>query len=180
MFNLLSLVFLLAITTTVVAEPVIYVCERPAWDSVKGCGPNNTYYTYAFYTDTEVVRNDIQADKKSFRYQKPEYVFAMRKGCDLNNARPKVEKFEATDNEIRFGFAQMYSQSVSAYETAKLDLETMTARLQKVKHNPELNCTAFIGEKMIASQDNLADFWNALSSLPPPRTGVTRHQQSIQ
>lgn len=178
--TLRSVFVLLAVSTAVNAEPVLYICERPAWDSVNGCGSNNTYYTYAFYTDTEAIQSEIQADKKSFRYQSPEYVFAMRKGCDIEKAQPRLEKFRATEGEISFSFAQMYSHSMSAYETAVLDLESMTATLKKATRSPELECNALIGERMIASQGNRGDFWGALNSLSTPRKAVTRHQQPVR
>ena len=179
--QILRVVFvLLAVSTAVNAEPVLYLCERPAWDAGKGCGPNNTYYTYAFYTDTEIIQSDIQADKDSFRYQLPEYVFAMRKGCDIERARPRLENFEATEGEISFNFAQMQSQSMRAYETAILDLESMTATLQKVTRSSVLKCNALVGESIIASKENMGDFWGALNSLSTPQTGVSRHQQPVR
>ena len=47
--TMLSLVF----STALLAEPVLYICERPTWGDDEGCGPNKTRYTYAFVIDSE-------------------------------------------------------------------------------------------------------------------------------
>lgn len=141
----------LILSSSVFAEPIMYICERPAWDGKKGCGPNNTYYTYGFYVDTDSF--DHLADKNSFRYKRPKYVSAMRKGCDLEGAQGSTRRFTVTDKGIDFWFSTEPSWSRSNMKL-ELDTVTMTAILSGtgVKHGRELTCEEVKGEALINSQ----------------------------
>jgi hypothetical protein len=128
-----TIVFLTLIFSSVAfAKPVTYVCERPAWEGVKGCGPNNTYYTYDLFVETD------DFDKKH-----PVYDFSMRKGCSTNKGKLLTYKYQVNEEFIEFIFNRkpqgvLKTQMLSVI---KLDRKTMKAVLTKVKHGTELTCT---------------------------------------
>lgn len=93
------------VSATAFAEPIMFICERPAWEGVTGCGPNNTYYTYGFFADTDNF--DHLENKESFRYQRPEYVIAKRKGCSLVGARGAKATFTVKEKVITFWFSEV-------------------------------------------------------------------------
>ena len=87
-----NLVFLaLFFCTAAFAKPVLYVCERPAWDGVEGCGPNNTYYTYNLFLDTD-----------DFDKRKPVYDLQMSKSCDASDADMWNYNYKIDEQAIYF------------------------------------------------------------------------------
>ena len=120
----------LALSTSAFAEPVLYVCERPAWEGKEGCGPNNTYYTYNLLVET-----------RDFDTKRPEYEFRMRKGCDASKGRRQSYPYAVLEDEIVFWFKQTANASNStAMPTIRLNRESMKAVMSRVEHSPELTC----------------------------------------
>lgn len=163
---------LLALVTsaTVFAEPIIYICERPAWEGKEGCGPNNTYYTYGFFVDTDNF--DHNTDKDSFRYRRPEYVFAGRKGCDLNGARGLEGQFTVTDDGINFWFP-LNSTGRGPFALVKLNTISMEATMKGVRHSTDLACEEVKGEA-IKAHPRLGDFgpWPSSHWMTMPASAV--------
>jgi len=126
-FVFLSLIF----CSTAFAEPVLFVCERPAWEGVEGCGPNNTYYTYNLFVETD-----------DFDKEYPIYDFQMSKSCDASKATMWNYNYRVTDEIIEFMFNQVPSGAVKAQflSTITLNRETLKAVMTKVKHGTELTC----------------------------------------
>lgn len=133
-----NLVFLtLIFSSAAFAEPVLYVCERPAWQGKEGCGPNNTYYTYNLFVET----ND-------FSKTHPVYDFQMSKSCDASNATMWSYNYIVDDETIEFFFNQVPYGRVKAQflSTIKLDRESMKAFLSNVPQGNELTCRQEPGE----------------------------------
>lgn len=126
------LVFLtLIFSSAVFAEPVLYVCERPAWGGKEGCGPNNTYYTYNLFVDTD-----------DFSKEKPIYDFQMSKSCDASKASMWNYNYKVTDDTIEFIFNMVPNGAVKSQflSTIKLDRKTLKAVMSNVSHSSELTC----------------------------------------
>jgi hypothetical protein len=123
----LALVF----SSAAFAKPVLYVCERPAWDGKEGCGPDNTYYTYNLFLDTDDFDKDL-----------PVYDFQMKKGCDASEATMWTYQYKAYDDNLEFWFNRVPhgKNSSQLISTIKLDLKTMKAHLSKVENSTELTC----------------------------------------
>jgi hypothetical protein len=119
------------------AEPVLYVCERPAWEGKEGCGPNNIYYTYNLFVDTD-----------DFHKDKPEYDFQMSKSCDASKAQMWTYTYKVSEETIVFWFNQVPAGRVHSQllSTIKLDRESLKAVLSKVEHSAELTCRKEKGE----------------------------------
>lgn len=150
-----NLVFLtLIFSSAVFAEPVLYVCERPAWSGKKGCGPNNTYFTYNLFVET----NDFSKDY-------PTYDFQMSKGCDASNSTMWNYNYIVNDETIEFFFNQVPNGAVKAQflSTIKLDRQTMKAYLSNVPKSNELTCRQEPGE-------------NRIPGTPPSRQGMKLHK----
>jgi len=133
-----NLVFLTLIFSSVAfAEPVLYVCERPAWGGKEGCGPNNTYYTYNLFVETD-----------DFNTKNPIYDFQMSKGCDASKANMWNYNYQVNDDTIEFLFNQVPNGAVKSQflSTIKLDRKTMKAVMSKVSHSSELTCRQEPGE----------------------------------
>ncbi len=131
MSKILTVILTLSFCSIALAEPVLYVCERPAWDGEKGCGPNNTYATYSMQVETDEFDN-----KYSY------YEFRGSKGCDANKGRRYKYNYKANGDVIQFAFkakpySSMYSNQVS---TITLDLDSMKAVMSRVEDSPELSC----------------------------------------
>ena len=124
------------ICSTSFAEPVVYICERPAWEGVKGCGPNNTYYTYTFQVETD----DFNGNAKD-----RVYAFDMKKGCEPPTG--KIGKaynytFQDEDNSIKF-WTQLqpnFPATSFSFSRVHLDLEFMTAVMDGVIDSQNLTC----------------------------------------
>ncbi|MCW8925101.1 MAG: hypothetical protein OQJ84_02505 [Xanthomonadales bacterium] len=112
------------------ADPVLYVCERPAWDGVDGCGPHNTYATYKLLVNT----ND-------FKKKHSEYTFRGSKGCNANRGHRYSYAYRANGDTIKFAFDPKPGSSNSVQmSTITLDLDSMKAVMSGVKESPELTC----------------------------------------
>lgn len=130
MNRILTLIAALLICSPVLAEPQLFVCERPAWDGKKGCGPNNTYATYTFLVES----TDFDKDK-------PEYVFQSGKGCDVSKKTKYRYLYVVTEDRMVFKFAELpKAPRDKLWTTITLDRETMKATLKDVEHSPELSC----------------------------------------
>jgi hypothetical protein len=132
MSRISALVLTLAFCSAALAEPVMYVCERPAWDGKDGCGPNNTYETYSMLVDTE-----------DFEDRHAKYTFRKSKGCDKDKGSKYKYSYGVKDGTIVFGFYPKPSSAAMGrgkQSTIKLDLETMTAVMSGVKDSPVLSC----------------------------------------
>lgn len=113
-----------------VADPVLYVCERPAWDGVEGCGPNNTYATYKLLVET-----------KDFEKKYSKYTFRGSRGCNADRGRRYKYDYRANGDTIKFAFNPRPGSSGTAHmSTITLDLDSMKAVMSGVKDSPELMC----------------------------------------
>ena len=120
----------LAFCSTAMADPVTYICERPAWEGKKGCGANNTYYTYR-----------LQLDTKDFEHKSPEYIFQMKKGCDASKGVKQRYHYAVNDDTIAFKFMKSpRSPSTSAWSVIYMDRDTLKATMSNVKDSPDLVC----------------------------------------
>jgi hypothetical protein len=131
-FVFLSLIF----CSTAFAEPVLFVCERPAWEGKEGCGPNNTYYTYNLFVETNDFDKEFPLDRH------PVYDFQMSKSCDASKATMWSYNYKVTDETIEFMLNLVPNGAVKArfLSTITLNRETMKAVMTKVKHSTELTC----------------------------------------
>jgi len=132
MSRIATLVLTLVFCSTAFAESVLYVCERPAWDGMEGCGPNNTYETYSMSVDTG-----------DFGNKHSKYNFRMSKGCDAKKGRRYKYDYNANDETIVFSFNAKPSSSSFGYgkmSTIKLDLDSMKAVMSGVEDSPVLSC----------------------------------------
>lgn len=130
MSRILTAVLSLTLCSIAFADPVLYVCERPAWDGVKGCGPHNTFATYKLLVET-----------KDFGKKHSEYTFRGAKGCNADRGRRYHYPFKADDHTIYFAFDPEPGRSSSVQNsTIKLDLDSMKAVMSRVDHSPELTC----------------------------------------
>ena len=112
------------------ADPVLYVCERPAWDGVKGCGPNNTYATFKLLVET----ND-------FEKKHSKYTFRGSKGCNADRGRRYKYAYKANGSSIKFAFNPRPGSSGTLQQsTITLDLDSMKALMSGVEESPELMC----------------------------------------
>jgi len=134
-FNLVFLALLFSSVTF--AEPILYVCERPAWKGKEGCGPNNTYYTYNLFVETD-----------DFGTRNPIYDFQMKKGCDASKANMWNYKYKVTDDTIQFVFNQVPIGAVKAQllSIITLDRNSLKAVMSNVPHSKELTCRQEPGE----------------------------------
>jgi hypothetical protein len=133
-----NLVFLTLIFSSVAfAEPVLYVCERPAWGGKEGCGPNNTYYTYNLFVETD-----------DFGKKNPIYDFQMKKGCDASKANMWNYNYIVTDETLQFVFNQVPNGAVKAQfiSTITLDRDSLKAVMTNVSQSKELTCRQEPGE----------------------------------
>lgn len=112
------------------ADPVLYVCERPAWDGVEGCGPNNTYATYKLLVET-----------KDFEKKYSKYTFRGSKGCNADRGRRYKYDYRANGETIKFAFnPRPGSTNTTQMSTITLNLDSMRAVMSGVKESPELMC----------------------------------------
>ncbi|MEE4294855.1 MAG: hypothetical protein V2I79_12915 [Xanthomonadales bacterium] len=120
----------LLFSASTLAESVLYVCERPAWDGKTGCGPNNTYSTHTFLVDTD-----------DFDDEKPIYVYQGGKGCDVSKKSRFRHHYAVTPENFVFKYARApRAPRDKLWATFTLDRESMTATLSKTKHASELTC----------------------------------------
>jgi len=131
MLKTLTAILTLTLCSTALAEPILYVCERPAWDGQEGCGLNNTYATYSMLLDT-----------KDFDHKYAYYTLRSSKGCDANKGRRQKYRYLANDETISFALDLKSRSSIGAgrMSTIELDLDSMKAVMSKVKDSPELTC----------------------------------------
>jgi hypothetical protein len=132
MFRISVLALALAFSSAAFAEPVLYVCERPAWEGKEGCGPNNTYETYSMLVETE-----------DFGSKHAKYTLRKSKGCDKDKGSKYKYNYTADNGTLLFAFYAKPSSAAMGQgkkSTIKLDLETMTAVMSRVKDSPVLSC----------------------------------------
>lgn len=130
MKKLITLLVALTCCSTAFAESQLFVCERPAWDGKKGCGPNNTYETYSFLVDT-----------RDFDSQKPEYVFQGGEGCDISKKAKYRYLYAVDPDTITFKFAKLpLAPRDKMWTSVTVDRQSMKATLAKVNHGSDLNC----------------------------------------
>ena len=134
----LSLLF----CTSVFAEPVMYICERPSWGNAEGCGPNNTRFTYGFLINTERFAQGIDGGGSGAKMWS--YVFAENKGCGLDGARGKTAKFRVIDDGFIFG--------LDHNRVVELHTVSMEAKIHgtAIKHSPYMTCEEVKGEAIAA------------------------------
>ena len=128
---------MLSFCATTFAEPVVYVCERPAWDGVKGCGPNNTYYTYRIFVETD-----------DFDHKSPVYELQMSNRCDASRAARWSYNYKVTEETLSFWFKRVPNAPTHGQisSTIKIDRESMRSTMSNVKNSRELNCRQEVGE----------------------------------
>ena len=122
-------ILVLALCSTALADPVKYVCERPAWDGVNGCGPNNTYETYSMLLNTD-----------DFDNRSPRYTLRSAKGCNADKGRRFKYNYYANGERITFAFNPNPGSPYLRQSTIKLDLDSMKAVLSDVTDSQELSC----------------------------------------
>jgi len=128
--RILVIFLTLAFCSTAMADPLTYICERPAWDGKEGCGPNNTYYTYR-----------LQLDTKDFDNKDPRYVFQMKKGCDASKGSKKRYHYVVSDETLAFKFKRIaHTSSNTSMSVIYLDRETLKAKMSNVEDSPNLTC----------------------------------------
>ncbi|MDH4020485.1 MAG: hypothetical protein OEU84_12880 [Xanthomonadales bacterium] len=129
--------FTLFFCSAAFAEPVLYVCERPAWEGVESCGPNNTYMTYSMFVDTD-----------DFDKRKPVYDLKMHKGCDLSEADMWNYNYKVNEKTISFLVdpAPRIAVNYQMLSTIILDRETLKAVMTNVEFGKELTCREEPGE----------------------------------
>lgn len=147
-FNIVFLALLCS--SAAFAEPVLYVCERPAWGGKEGCGPNNTAYTYNIFVETD----DFDKDN-------PVYDFQMSKGCDASNSSMWNYNYVVNQETLEFFFNSVPNgaDKVQFYQTIKLNRETLKAVMGNVLESKELTCRQEPGE-------------NRRPGTPPSRRGT--------
>lgn len=130
MSRILTAILTLTFCSIAFANPVTYVCERPAWDGEEGCGPNNTYATYKLAVET-----------KDFNKKYSKYSFRGSKGCNANRGHRYQYAYRANGDTIKFAFdPSPGSTGTVQMSTITLDLDSMKAVMSGVKHSPELMC----------------------------------------
>lgn len=137
------------------AEPVTFTCERPAWDGKIGCEATSAYETFAFHVDSDTFEADLIANKKSFRYSKPTYVYNRTKSCDMSVAVPYRGRFKANEDTITFWLVFHPGQYVQVDRDTRitLNLKTMTATLKPAESGSELTCVrgTTLGDEQFAN-----------------------------
>lgn len=121
---------LLLTVSTVFAEPLLYVCERPAWDGKAGCGPNDSYSTHTFLVET-----------RDFGDEQPEYVYRGGKGCEVAKKTAYRYHYRVEPETLTFRFAQLpRAPRDKLWTSVTLDRNTMAAVLNGVEHGSGLVC----------------------------------------
>ena len=136
----ITAVFCLVLCTVAVAEPVMYICERPTWGDDEGCGPNKTRYSYALLVDSD----DFSSQETGSDSDTPmrNFMFAEARGCDLSRERGNTGQYFQTERGFLF-------QTNSWGREIDLHTDTMQAKLfgPGVRQNPYLTCTELRGEE---------------------------------
>lgn len=124
---------MLMLSSTAFADPQAYSCERKAWKSTKDCDVNNMFEAYVFYVDSEEFTSDQQANKRSFRYEKPKNFYTLFHACGSGKTYTYFGKFTTNDETATFW--------VKA-DTARIiiNLNDMTATLKPAKYGDTLKC----------------------------------------
>jgi hypothetical protein len=137
----MSKFFILAITVLfsfpALAEPIVFVCERPVWGDKQGCGPNNTHSTYAFHVET----ND-------FRLKRPHYTLQARSGCEIKKAARIRFNYQVSGDEILFQYIQPIGQWGRFY-TVRLNQNSLIAELGGVRESALMRCEVKESESWI-------------------------------
>lgn len=124
--TIFAIVFL-ALCGPLLAEPVLFICERPTWGNDEGCGPNKTRYTYGFLIDDEDFSPEKSADYVG-QLTRP-YVCAEARGCDLGRTGRQAGNYLRIDSG--FLFRMDYGREV------ELHPDTMQAKIlgSAVRHS---------------------------------------------
>jgi hypothetical protein len=130
MLRIPTVILTLAFCSTALADPVLYVCERPVWDGHEGCGQNNTYATYSILYDTRDINK---------KYSK--YTFRGSKGSDAKKGRRYTYRYKANGEKMIFAFsANPTSTNTAQMSTITVDLDSMKGVMSGVKDSPEMTC----------------------------------------
>jgi len=150
LIKLSTFFLMLTLCSPALADPIVYVCERPAWEGEKGCGPNNTYYTYAFHVETD----DLLLTKDDPKYKRPTYAFQMSKSCDVSRGSRRGYFFSVAEESLTFwvNLNPAGASYAGSWSKVKLDRENMTAVMDGVKKSPFLNCRKEESESWIITQ----------------------------
>ena len=146
MKNLIITMLSLVFSTALLAEPVLYICERPTWGDDEGCGPNKTRYTYAFVIDSEDFSTKKRNGNDSNENTRA-YTWAETRGCDLSRSPGKEGQYLVTDKGFMFGMGRRgYGREV------EMHTDSMQAKLlgASVKNSPFMTCTEYSGEDIQA------------------------------
>lgn len=150
----------LILCSSVLADPLVFSCERPAWKNTKSCAVNDTYESFVFYVDSEEFASDQLANKKSFRYEKPENFYTIFKACGSGKSYTYNGKFAAYEGTVTFW-------TPSEQKKIEINLDDMTATLRPAKYGNTLNCEKVEGvtvDEYVLLED---DAGNAVSIRPP-------------
>ena len=170
MKNQIFAILALALSTAVMAEPVLYICERPTWGNDEGCGPNKTRYSYAFLIDSEdfgAEATGVDSDKLTRAN-----VWAETRGCDLSRAPGKEGKYLVTDK----GFLFILSGRGGYGREVELHTDSMQAKIlgASVKKSPYMSCIEYSGDA--AQAPTVPQFYSQFprpSERAQPPTGPT-------
>ena len=120
----------LLVSFSAFAEPLLYVCERPAWGGKTGCGPNDTYDTHTFLVDT-----------LDFDSEDPTYVYQGGVGCDVSNKAKYRHQYVVTPETIEFHYARLPdAPRDKLWASITVDRETMKGVMSRTNAPNDLNC----------------------------------------
>lgn len=122
----------LMLCSSTLADPLVFSCERPVWKNANRCTVNDTYESYVFYVDSEEFASDQQANKKSFRYEKPENFYTTFKACGSGKTFTYNGKFTAYEGTVTFW-------APSEQKKIEINLDDMTATLRPAKYGNKIN-----------------------------------------
>ena len=168
----ITLLIAILVCSSSLAEPVLFTCKRPAWGGKKGCDEANTYETYAFYLEEEAILANRSVDKEAFGYLRPRHVYLKVKGCDLEEGRPSLGRFEVVDRTLTLWLGDVRIGDGIFAKKIELDLDTLSAEKRKVESSPELTCIEQYGDEIPEFKNLHPGFYFSPAQLMPARPDV--------
>jgi len=133
MSKLTIVLLTLMLCSTTLAEPQAYSCERKAWKSTKDCKVNDMFEAYVFYVDSEEFTADQQANKHSFRYEKPKNFYTLFHACGSGKTYTYFGEFTTSDETATFWVKADRARII-------INLDDMTATLKPARYGKTLKC----------------------------------------
>lgn len=138
----------MSLCTAAYAGPVLFSCERPAWEGHEACGDSGAYETYTFYTYAEAILEDQSAKKGAKGYLRPEHVFMKVGSCDRDAGRPAVGRFEVDGETMSLWLGDVRKGDGLIAEKIMLDMASLTAEISEAEQAGTLTCQLQIGAKV--------------------------------